>query len=170
MGTSPASTAADIDLRRFAADGVVLLGHLRDAEDRRLTFAIDFERTLAQADESCHRLLSSVDEYITKTGLDASEPDAPSPISTGPTPITTLDLRAAGITSVVWATGFRDDFGWVHLPVFDAAGQPIHRRGVTRHPGAYFLGLRWLHTLLSSFVRGVGRDAEYLAEHIATRL
>jgi putative flavoprotein involved in K+ transport len=54
--------------------------------------------------------------------------------------------------------------------VFDDAGQPIHRRGVTRHPGAYFLGLRWLHTLLSAFVPGVGRDAEYLAEHIAAKL
>ena len=160
----------DIDVRRFAADGVVLLGHLRDVEDGKLTFAIDLEQTLARADVSCHRLLRSVDDYIKKTGLDAPEPDAPSPSSTVPTPIAMLDLRAAGITSVVWSTGFCDDFGWVHLPVFDAAGQPVHRRGVTRHPGAYFLGLKWLHTLLSALVAGVGRDAEYLAEHIATRL
>ncbi len=160
----------DIDVRRFPSNGVVLLGHLRGVEDGELTFAIDLEQTLARADESCHRLLRSVDASIKKAGLDAPEPDAPSPSSTVPTPITTLDLRAAGVTSVVWSTGFRDDFGWVHLPVFDDAGQPVHRRGVTRHPGAYFLGLSFLHTVSSGFVPGVGRDAEYLAEHIATRL
>ncbi len=157
----------DLDVRRFPANGVVLLGHLRNIEDGKLTFAIDLEQTLARADESCHRLLRSVDDYIKKTGLEAPEPDAPSPSSTVPTPIATLDLRVAGISSVVWATGFRDDFGWVHLPVFDGAGQPVHRRGVARHPGAYFLGLSFLHTLISGFLPGVGRDAEYLAEHIA---
>ena len=160
----------DIDVRRFPSSGVVLLGHLRDIEDGKLIFATDLEQTLARADESCDRLLRSVDDYIKKTGLDAPEPDTPSPSSTVPTPVTTLDLRASGITSVVWSTGFRDDFGWIHLPVFDDAGQPVHRRGVTRHPGAYFLGLRWLHTLASGLVRGVGRDAEYLAEHIIARL
>ncbi len=160
----------DIDVRRFPSNGVVLLGHIRDVEDGKLIFALDLEQSLALADASCHRFLRSVEEYIKKTGLDAPEPDAPSTSYTVPTPITTVDLRAAGITSVVWATGFRDDFGWVHLPVFDDAGQPIHHRGVTRRSGLYFLGLRWLHTLLSSFVRGVGRDAEYLAEYIATRL
>jgi putative flavoprotein involved in K+ transport len=103
----------DIDVRRFPSNGVVLLGHLRDVEDGKLTFAIDLEQTLARADESCLRLLRSVDASIKKAGLDAPEPDAPSPSSTVPTPITTLDLRASRITSIVWSTGFRDDFGWV---------------------------------------------------------
>ncbi|HEV2358364.1 MAG TPA: NAD(P)-binding domain-containing protein [bacterium] len=157
----------DIDIRRFAADGVVLLGHLRDVQDGKFTFAADLEQSLARADESYHRLLHAVDDYIKKTGLDAPEPDATSPSATVPTPITALDLRTSGITSVVWSTGFRDDFGWIHLPVFDGAARPVHRRGVTRHPGVYFLGLRWLHTIASSSLLGVGRDAEYLAEHIA---
>ena len=156
----------DIDIRRFPANGVILLGHLRAVETEKLTFALDVEQTLARADESCHRLLRSVDERIQKMGLDAHEPDAPLPGPIAPTTPVTLDLRAAGITSVVWATGFRNDFGWVHLPVFDDAGQPIHRRGVTHHAGMYFLGLRWLYTLLSGFLPGVGKDAAYLAEHI----
>jgi putative flavoprotein involved in K+ transport len=83
-----------------------------------------------------------------------------------PTAITTLDLRAAGIRSVVWATGFRDDFGWVHLPVFDHAGKPVHRRGVTCRSGLYFLGLSWLHKHKSASLIGAGEDAEYLAEHL----
>jgi putative flavoprotein involved in K+ transport len=159
----------DLDVRRFPANGVTLLGHLRGVEGEKLAFALDVEQTLSWADESYHRLLRSVDDFIEKTGLDAPEPDAPPPGPTVPTTPAKLDLRAAGITSVVWATGFRDDFRWVNLPVFDDAGQPVHRRGVTRHAGLYFLGLRWLHTVLSAFVPGVGRDAEYLVEHIVSR-
>jgi putative flavoprotein involved in K+ transport len=159
----------DIDVRRFPMNGVALMGHLQGVEDEKLAFALDVEQTLTQADEYCQRFLRSVDDHIQKTGLNASEPDAPPAGPTVPTKPATLDLRAAGIASVVWATGFRYDLDWVHLPVFDDAGQPIHRRGVTRHPGVYFLGLRFLHTLASGFVFGVGRDAAYLAEHVIAR-
>jgi putative flavoprotein involved in K+ transport len=82
----------------------------------------------------------------------------------------TLGLHAAGIASVVWATGFRRDFSWVHAPVLDAAGEPVHRRGVTDAPGLYFLGLKWLHRRSSSFLDGVGADAEHLADEVAGRL
>jgi putative flavoprotein involved in K+ transport len=66
--------------------------------------------------------------------------------------------------SVVWATGFRPDFGWIEAPVLDARGVPVHRRGVTSTPGLYFLGLSWLHTRGSALLGWVGRDAEYIAE------
>jgi putative flavoprotein involved in K+ transport len=89
-------------------------------------------------------------------------------VATG-APIGMIDLDAASIGTVIWATGFRRDFGWIHLPVLDEHGEPIHRRGVTRCPGLYFLGLPWLHTLKSSVLCGVGRDADHLAEHIASR-
>jgi len=148
---------------------VQLLGHLRGAEDGELIFALDVEQTLSLADEYCRRFVRSVDDHVQKTGLNAPEPDAPQPGPTVPATPATLELRAAGITSVIWATGFRYDFGWVHLPVFDDADQPIHRRGVIRHPGLYFLGLRFLHTPSSSFVFGVGRDAAHLAAHIDAR-
>jgi putative flavoprotein involved in K+ transport len=84
-------------------------------------------------------------------------------------PIRALDLDAESVTSVIWATGFRRGFGWIHLPVLDERGEPIHRRGVTSCPGLYFLGLPWLHTLKSSVLCGVGRDADHLAECIASR-
>jgi putative flavoprotein involved in K+ transport len=159
----------DIDVRRFPAHGVQLLGHLRGAEGEKLIFALDVEQTLSLADEYCRRFVRSVDGHVQKTGIDASEPDPPQPGPPVPATPAALDLRAAGVTSVIWATGFRYAFGWLHLPVFDDADQPIHRRGVTRHPGLYFLGLRFLHTPSSSFVFGVGRDAAHLAEHIDAR-
>jgi putative flavoprotein involved in K+ transport len=124
---------------------------------------------LSRADESCQHFLRSVDDHIQHTGLNGSEPDAPPAGPTVATTRATLDVRAAGITSVVWATGFRYDFGWVHLPVFDDSDQPIHRWGVARHPGLYFLGLRFLHTPSSSFVFSVGRDAAHLAQRIDAR-
>jgi putative flavoprotein involved in K+ transport len=84
-------------------------------------------------------------------------------------PIRTIDLDAASISTVIWATGFRRDFGWIRFPVLDERGEPIHRRGVTRCAGLYFLGLPWLYTLKSSVLCGVGRDADHQAEHIASR-
>ena len=89
-------------------------------------------------------------------------------------PIQELDLKAAGITSILWATGFRYDFGWVHVPIFADGGErlgrePVHARGVTRVPRLYLLGLPWLYKLKSSLMAGVGEDAAFLANHIATR-
>ena len=84
--------------------------------------------------------------------------------------ITELDLHAAGITSVIWAIGYRFDFSWVHLPVFDGDGYPIQQRGVTAYPGLYFLGLPWLHTATSGLLYGVGEDAAHIAAHITGRV
>jgi putative flavoprotein involved in K+ transport len=78
-----------------------------------------------------------------------------------------IDVRAAGISSVIWATGYTTDFGWVELPLFDDRGEPARSRGVTGARGVYFLGLSWLHKLKSSILCGVGEDAAYLAERIA---
>ena len=79
-----------------------------------------------------------------------------------------LDLKAAGIGAIVWANGFRYDFDWVKVPVFDQNGTPVHRRGITKYPGLYFLGLRWLYKLKSAFLIGSGpaEDAAYIAERI----
>ena len=156
----------DLDVWRLVENGVVPLGHLRGVEGGTCTFAADLEQTMTRADAACNDLLRSVDDYIERTGLHAPEPDRSSPRPAVPTAITTLDLRAAGIRSIVWATGFRDDFAWIRLPVFDHAGKPVHRRGVTCHSGLYFLGLSWLHKHKSASLIGAGEDAEYLAEHI----
>jgi len=70
---------------------------------------------------------------------------------------------------VIWATGYGVDFGWIDLPVLNAQGEPVHRRGITDIPGLYFLGLQWLSRMNSSFLSGVGNDAAVLADHIAAR-
>ena len=81
-----------------------------------------------------------------------------------------LDYRAAGIKSVVWCIGFRTDYGWIDLPLFNGRGQPRHVRGVSPVPGVYFLGLPWLYTWGSGRFSGVARDAEYVAQHIKARI
>src|SRR6266851_2156316 len=161
----------DIDLRRYAERGVVLLGHVDAVEGRCLRLADDLDAQLARGDEGVVAFTRSVDAYVARTGLVVPEEPGPEPSPPGPAaaPIRTVDLDAASITGVIWATGFRRDFAWIRLPVRDERGEPIHRRGVTSCPGLYFLGLPWLHTLKSSVLCGVGRDADHLAERIASR-
>ena len=164
----------DFNLREFADRGVTFLGRLRGGSDGRLVFSEDINTTLAKAAEAYGGFQTAVDQYITAQGLMVPAADAhqpvpdilPPPIAE---PITELDLERAGIRSIVWATGFRYSYDWVHLPVFDDAGEPLHKGGVTTCPGFYFLGLRWLRKYKSFFIYGVGEDAELLAGHIAQR-
>ncbi|HKQ62013.1 MAG TPA: NAD(P)-binding domain-containing protein [Candidatus Polarisedimenticolaceae bacterium] len=160
----------DIDLRDYAAAGVTLLGHLVDVTGPRLRLADDVAALLAAGDESVGVFTRAVDAYIARSGLGApaeAPPAIGSPPAAAPAPIRELDLATSGIMSVVWATGFRRDFGWIEAPVLDDRGEPIHRRGVTGCEGLYFLGLPWLHKLKSSVLCGVGDDAAHLADHIA---
>jgi putative flavoprotein involved in K+ transport len=82
----------------------------------------------------------------------------------------TEDGRVVNVANVVWSTGYRPAFDWVHLDAFDGDGQPVHDRGVAPEPGLYFIGLFFLASAASSLVGGVGRDAEYIARHIAARV
>jgi putative flavoprotein involved in K+ transport len=159
----------EIDLRRYAACGVTLLGRLEGIDGARLRLADDLDAQLSRGDEGVVAFTGSVDAYVARTGLAVPEERAPAPVGSAIAPIRTIDLDAESVASVIWATGFRRDFGWIHLPVLDERGEPIHRRGVSSCPGLYFLGLPWLHTLKSSVLCGVGRDADHLAECIASR-
>lgn len=80
-----------------------------------------------------------------------------------------MDLAVAGITTVVWATGFRRDYSWLEAPVLDADGEPEHERGVTAAAGLYFLGMRWQSRRSSSFIDGVAADAAHVTDHLAAR-
>jgi len=160
----------DVDLRRRAQDGMMLVGSLRGIDAGRLFFAPDLEANLTKGDEGILGFTRLVDEFIAQHGLIAPEDPQVSPTSVATISSTVdLDLRAAGITSVIWATGYRYDFSWIKCPALTESGEPIHRRGVTSIPGVYFLGLPLLHKIKSSFLWGVGDDAAYLAEHIADR-
>jgi putative flavoprotein involved in K+ transport len=152
-----------INLRRLGADGVTLLGHLADASDGRIALSDDLAANLLHADTFFdQKMRPDIDAYIQAAGIDAP-PYQPDNFAFEPPFIPQLDLAEAGITTVIWATGYRFDFGWVRPLTFDATGYPRHRRGVTEVPGLYLLGLPWLHTFASSIFAGVGRDATYLA-------
>lgn len=162
----------DVDLRAMAARGIVLLGHSEGIEEGSVLLALDLEKHLAEGDELFKNLKKSVDDYVKKVGLDVPEeresdviPIMPKQISSA---VSRLDLKDAGITAIVWASGFHYDFDWVKLPIFDGAGEPSHRRGVTQLRGIYFLGLRWLYKRKSAFLirSGPAEDASYLAEQI----
>jgi putative flavoprotein involved in K+ transport len=111
-----------------------------------------------------------VDEYVKRRGLHLPEEPGARATVADPlcvtTPLQRLDLAAEGISSVVWATGYGVDFGWIDIPVTDAKGDAIHNNGIAAVPGLYFLGLQWLSKLNSSFLSGVGEDAAVLADHI----
>ena len=82
-------------------------------------------------------------------------------------PILALNLKDAGITSIIWATGYAVDYSWLKLDALDAKGRPVHERGVSKVPGLFFVGLPWLSRRASSFIWGCWHDADYLAGHIA---
>lgn len=158
----------DVDLRAMAARGIVLLGHLQGIKDGELILADDLAQNLARGDESLENFKRAVDDYVTKNGLEfpaEREPDVEPSI---PSTVSRLNLKDSGVSAIVWASGFRCNFDWVKLPIFDEAGSPVHRRGVTQFPGIYFLGLRWLYKRKSAFLlRASGaEDAAYLAEEI----
>ena len=160
----------DLSLHRFARDGATLLGHLAGAADGRLGLAPDLYEGLTKADQVEAQLTKLIDDYIARNGLDAPQERLPE-LRDGfdQAVITDLDIRRAGITSVIWAAGYNFDFSLLKLPVTDSDGFPVQQRGVTRYPGLYFIGLPWLHTRKSGLLLGVGEDAAFVAEHIAAR-
>jgi putative flavoprotein involved in K+ transport len=162
-----------IDFRRFAAEGITLLGRMTGTRDGIIEFAPDLADSLAAGDAGYTAFLDLADAHIARHGLDLpQDPGAraalPAP-SCVAAPLRRLDLNAAGIAAVIWATGYGVDFGWIEVPVLDTQGEAVHRRGITEVPGLYFLGLQWLSRMSSSFLSGVGDDAAVLADHIAAR-
>ena len=159
----------DIDLRTFALEGMQLLGRLTGAEGTALTFSPTAEASLDHADSVMESIKSDIDRHIERTGVDAPVEPPYVPVWRPETETTSLDLREAGITSVVWSAGFRSDYSWVQVGVFDGAGHPTHQRGSTTTPGLHFLGLPWLHTWGSGRFEAIARDAAHLADGIAAR-
>jgi putative flavoprotein involved in K+ transport len=159
-----------LNVHQFARDGVVLLGHIQAAQGNKITLAPDLKESLARSDKFEVDLLKRIDDYIEKEGLDVP-PAALPELRNGydAEVITELDVQSAGITSVIWATGYRFDFGLVKLPVLDDDGYPLQKRGITDYPGLYFVGLPWLHTAKSGLLFGVGDDAASIVSHIAGR-
>jgi putative flavoprotein involved in K+ transport len=155
-----------INLRKLALDGIKLHGRALDADGHAIYLASDLAKNLDAADAFFDQVRRRIDTYIERAGIEAPaadiEPVDWRPELEGPS----LDLKQAGITSVIFGTGYRFEYDWIDLPVFDDNGYPRYDRGVTDIPGLYFVGLHWLYTLGSGTFGHVGRDAEYIVDHI----
>lgn len=164
---SGAGGGHDLNLHRFARDGITLLGHLRGAADGAIGLAPDLLENLAKTDQVETMLLGMIDAYIERQGLVAPG-DRPAVLRDGFTQpiVTELAVAQAGITSIIWAAGYDFDFKLVGLPVVDNTGFPVQTRGVSDFPGLYFVGLPWLHTQKSGLLMGVSEDAAYIAQRI----
>ncbi len=173
ISVSGAHDGRTIDFRKFAAQGMVLVGRTQKFANGALSFAPDLAGNIAQGDANYLSVLDEADAYVTRNGLDLPlEPEArnfdPDPRCVTD-PIHELNLSEAGITSIIWATGFVADYSWLKLDAFDEQGNPKHQRGVSNEPGIYFLGLPWQSRRGSSFIWGVWHDAKHLADQIATQ-
>jgi putative flavoprotein involved in K+ transport len=157
-----------LNLHQFARDGVTLLGHLRGVHNGKIELAPDLYQNLAAADQFEADLVKEIDAYVARMGTPAPEEMLPVLHDGFEQPLLTeLDLIAAGIANLIWATSYEFDFSMVKLPIFDADGYPIETRGITEYPGLFFVGLPWLHNAKSGLIFGVGSDAAYVAESIA---
>lgn len=159
----------EIDLRRFATQGMALHGRLTSVDVKHLGFAPDVAAKLDAADAVYLGIRDLIDRHIAERNIAAPEEAAYAPAWHPAAETTSLDLEAAGITSVVWSTGFRSDWSWVDAPAFDDAGAPVHHRGLSIVEGLSFIGLPWLHTWGSGRFSGVAQDAEHIVKSTVAR-
>jgi len=173
IAVSGAHGGATVDFRELASRGMKLVGMTQSYNDGVLKFASDLCDNIKEGDENYLSVLEEADAYIADNNLDMpEEPDAKI-IASDPdcinNPILELDLKKANVTTIIWATGFKQDFDWLKVDAFNGEGKPQHDHGVSKMPGIYFIGLPWLSMRGSSFIWGVWKDAKYLANHIANR-
>ena len=173
IAVSGARGGHTVDFRRLAHEGVTLTGLTQSFENGVARFQADLADNIARGDENYLSLLDAADAYAARNGLELPEEPEARVIPADPAclthPLLELDLEKAGVTSIVWATGYAVDFGWLQVDAFDENGKPRHQRGVSKEPGVYFLGLPWLSRRGSSFIWGVWHDARHIADHIATQ-
>jgi len=163
---------ATLDLNAVTSLGVELVGRLAAIRDGRALFSGGLRNVFSLADLKMARLLDTFDEWARVTGRDA-ELDAPERFAPTRVPESArlqLDLRSGEISAIVWATGFRPDYGWLDVPVVDAKGQLRHTGGVVDSPGLYALGLPVLRRRKSTFIYGIEDDAREIIDHLATYL
>jgi putative flavoprotein involved in K+ transport len=170
IAVSGANGGKTVDFRRMAAAGMTLVGRTAAFDDGVMTFAPDLAANLATGDADYLSVLRQADQWALRNAVDL--PPEPEAHIIGPDPdcvthpILSLDLAAAGITSIIWATGYAPDFGWLKVDALDDKGRPRHQRGVSTEPGVYFLGLPWQARRGSAFIWGVWHDAKHVADHI----
>ncbi|MCD5978180.1 flavin-containing monooxygenase [Pseudomonas quasicaspiana] len=173
IAVSGARGGHTVDFRCLAQVGMTLVGLTESFAEGKVRFQNDLVENLDRGDENYLSLLDAADAYALRNGLDLPlEPAARERVADAACitdPLRELDLAAAGVRSIIWATGYSQDYSWLQVDAFDATGKPIHQRGVSREQGLYFVGLPWLSRRGSAFIWGVWHDAKHVADQIATQ-
>ncbi|WP_444963721.1 flavin-containing monooxygenase [Nocardiopsis sp. M1B1] len=170
IAVSGAHGGHTVDFRDLAGRGVTLVGRTESFDAGTVRFAPDLRDNIARGDANYLSLLDEADAYVKRNGLDLPEEPGARALGAYPEsvtdPLLELDLAAAGVRTVLWATGFTADYGWLEVDAFDENGRPRHQRGVSSEPGVYFMGLPWQSRRGSSFIWGAWHDAKYVADQI----
>jgi putative flavoprotein involved in K+ transport len=158
-----------LDLNALSAIGIELVGRFAGVRDGRALFSGGLRNMFSLADLKMERLLDTFDEWARShaRNADVDKPERFAPTRVPPSSRLQLDLRSGEIRSIVWATGFRPDYRWLHVPVLDEKGHLRHEGGVVDSPGMYVLGLPVLRRRKSSFIHGIEDDARELIEHLS---
>jgi putative flavoprotein involved in K+ transport len=154
----------DLHFRTLHAAGVELLGRFAGAHESTLYFADDLAASVDFGDTRWSDFRRHIDSWCLAEGIDTPEFETPAPLRIATR--SQVDIVAEGITTIIWTTGYRADYGWVKFPVFDDMGLPIQTDGRTSVQGLYFSGVQWLRKLKSSILYGIGEDAEVIARQI----
>ncbi len=160
----------DIDLRAFAMKGMELFGALEDFETGTFRFSPSLKNNLDAADSTYNNINKRIDAYIDQQCIEAPAGKCYEPLWHPMEERETLALASSGIQSILWCIGFKTNYSWLDVPIFNGRGYPLHKRGVTTHPGVYFLGLPWQHTWGSGRFSGIARDADYICDQISDSL
>ncbi|AWK41113.1 MSMEG_0569 family flavin-dependent oxidoreductase [Photorhabdus laumondii subsp. laumondii] len=161
----------DIDLRKFALEGMQLFGHFDDFKEGQFWFKPNLSENLDLADATYNRINASIDEYLEKNNIATDEPASVyQPVWQPEQEITHIDLAKENMTSVIWCIGFKPDYSWLDLDIFQTNGYPKHDRGITIDPNVTFIGLPWLYTWGSGRFLGIDQDAAYVVQHIEQQI
>ena len=170
IAVSGADGGSTVDFRKLANQGLTLLGLTEGFQDGVLTFANNLSETIREGDKNYLSILDRADAYAERNGLDLPLDLEARKIGPDPqcisSPIRSVDLRAENINTIIWATGFSNDYSWLQVDAFEATNAPSHKRGISSEPGVYFLGLPWQSRRGSSFIWGVWHDAKFIVDHI----
>ncbi|MNE27891.1 putative oxidoreductase CzcO [compost metagenome] len=170
IAVSGARGGHTVDFRKLAQQGMTLVGLTKGFDNGVVSFEANLAENIARGDENYLALLDAADAYIARNGLNLPEEPQAREILPDPQcltqPLLELDLAKAGVSTIIWATGYSVDYSWLQVDAFKDNGKPKHQRGVSSEPGVYFVGLPWLSRRGSAFIWGVWHDAKHVADHI----
>ena len=164
-----------LSLQKLKKDGAILLGRLENIENDNLILKDNLKENIRFADQKSNEIKRRIDEYILHSAITTEKSeddpaDIPWPEKDLPASPSSLNLTQAGVSTIIWSTGFTADFSWIDLPVLDESGFPVHKRGVSSVPGIYFVGFPWLYKRKSGLICGVAEDAEFISKKIIAQL